>query len=338
MVSGCILKKYLGGHGTVSMSANGSGTTRDLSLQEFGGNLGIGIGGPGYFIDAQRNTNAIAAFRLSNTDPGTSATSLLILQNGSTLGSGGQMLMLATGTNYASSGNAWRQNAGLVEAVNGLSGGLSIAAAGPNGEIRFYAGGDSSGALRFMIQSNGPAVFSYAVTAYQFIGDGSGLTNIPYSVLTGLPAAPTNWWHPPLTAFLLPNGAKPTFAPYAYGSGNITNFCLGMTNDWNTGAYTLPLPFALTNPAVNLRTTWLLPPYTTNGIVFGTISGNGDWTYNQFKLTNGTANTLCFSTNLNCVVNGSANNGVFPATVVLGPGIGNTFTNYLLGVEVRQPD
>ena len=317
------------GHGSISMLSFQDIT--DLVLQEQGGRLGIGIGAPGQFIDALCNTNSPTVFRLVNTDPGTSARTELRLQNGSTSGNGGTLLVGVTGTNYSPS-DCYKANAGIIQTIGGLSGGLSISASAPSAEIRFYSGGTSDAAWAGTIDSNRNWVIP------------GNLTVGTISTTATTPPAMPSWWTASPTEWRNPDGTPATLAPIASIADRVA-FGLGIQNGGGSG-YSLYVPFGFTNGVLVCRTAWLVPPQTTNQIFLGTTtldttqgSLGAQWTYTYFWLTNASSGYVYYNTNLTGAMFGSVG-GVKTTWVTMARGYDSQAGNqtvWLMSMQVQKP-
>jgi hypothetical protein len=114
------------------------------------GLVGIGTTSPASDIHIVNSQNGQTGIRIDNANSGTAATSLLDLRNGG-LTTSERLLVGATGSGYTGVGG-W-QDAGLISAQSGLSGGLVLNASA--GGIFLEAGGNGSSFRRMSIGTTG---------------------------------------------------------------------------------------------------------------------------------------------------------------------------------------
>ncbi len=137
------------------------------------GNLGIGVT-PSYPLHIYKSQNNITSAVVQNDNAGTAALASFTAYNDAL--STGYVRMIATGAGYTTTGG-YVADAGVFEAGDGLSGGISIIARATTGIIRLYTGGYADANERVRITANGNVGFnttSFGTSAVKVLSFGSG--------------------------------------------------------------------------------------------------------------------------------------------------------------------
>lgn len=103
--------------------------------------LGIGTLSPASDVVVSRSSTTAVELVVDNSNAGTSASAVIYATNDGAFT--GALRLLATGTGFTPI-EGFLQDAGVLSAEAGLSGGLSIKARNASADIRFYAGGNAT--------------------------------------------------------------------------------------------------------------------------------------------------------------------------------------------------